>query len=534
MVLANTWHESSSSSATRGSSSFDGDESTTASSSQRVFTSEPLLELYYNYFHGSHPCVLPAQFFVVRMRENPPGMKLLLSVMRFIGSLYSPKVDSAPLENQITAAMAETQPWTSGYEIQALVLYSNAVFWYDNIPKSEELLKMAAYKAVAIGMNLKGYASEHSGGDPVLAESWRRTWWQLYCTDLHVAGTNHNETIYTSQREVACTVDLPCEESEYASGCIPPVPKTMEDYDNREFDTSDDPGDFSSYGYLVGLLRSFDHAVYRLARSSEANVKEVCNNTDTCIAAWVSLLSQGKRKLFREDGTFDELLFKGHTLLHVYTVDVHRQLSTLTYNPIESTSSCSPRPPPERLEDIYYREAPLHTAKILSAIEQMTKLLALPTNMSLHTPFTICMIATITIAHLSACKYRLRGPQLQLGRERIRVAVGALETFAETWPRGKKVLREIKIIAKELLRIGPENSANVSQPELCSTEMIYAHAFGNSTITGIEYLISGADSGSFDSTAMSAPRLGSVVSDTGVSNYYSMDFLNFVQADKDS
>lgn len=116
----------------------------------------------------------------------------------------------------------------------------------------------------------------------------------------------------------------------------------MEDYDNREFDTSDDPGDFSSYGYLVGLLRSFDHAVYRLARSSEANVKEVCNNTDTCIAAWVSLLSQGKRKLFREDGTFDELLFKGHTLLHVYVpslmlpmrvvVGAHSTVSSLPVN----------------------------------------------------------------------------------------------------------------------------------------------------------------------------------------------------------
>ena len=138
-----------------------------------------------------------------------------------------------------------------------------------------------------------------------------------------------------------------------------------------------------------------------------------------------------------------------------YTVDLHRYLSTLKYSAIENVSSCSPPPPPERLAPVYYSDAHIHTAKILRAIERMTDMLTLPCRMAVHTPFSICIIANITIAHLSACKYILKGEQLRVARERIRVAMGFLEIFSEMWPRGKRVVREVKTIAKELLSLGP-------------------------------------------------------------------------------
>lgn len=140
----------------------------------------------------------------------------------------------------------------------------------------------------------------------------------------------------------------------------------------------------------------------------------------------------------------------------------------MTWSPIEKTSSCAPRPPPECLENIYYSEAYVHTAKILCAIEKMTNLLTLPTKILLHTPFTVCIVATITIAHLSACKFVLDGRELQIARERIRVAMGALETFAEVWPRAKNVLTEVKTIARELLHLSPENRSARSSEDRTS------------------------------------------------------------------
>jgi hypothetical protein len=92
----------------------------------------------------------------------------------------------------------------------------------------------------------------------------------------------------------------------------------------------------------------------------------------------------------------------------------------------------------------------------------MTYLLTLPIKLAVHTPFTIYIVATITIAHLSACKHVLRGKHLQTARERIRVAMGALGTFAEVWPRGKRVLREVKIIARELLELPLDAGSSAS------------------------------------------------------------------------
>jgi hypothetical protein len=178
----------------------------------------PLLELYFTFFHPAQPCALPLLFLRQKMNDDVPGMRLLVLVLQFIGSLYSPKVMSADLEDQVKAALAERQPNTNAFEVQALVLYSTAVYWCNEMETARELLDEATRKALALGMNFREFAAENSGGDSVLAESWRRTWWQLYLTDEHLTASNHASFFGTSQRYVLATVELPCEEAEYCSG----------------------------------------------------------------------------------------------------------------------------------------------------------------------------------------------------------------------------------------------------------------------------------------------------------------------------
>ena len=152
------------------------------------------------------------------MNEDIPGMRLLTLVMRFIGSLYTSKIPSPPLEAEVKLALQEKQVYTSGFEIQALVIYSCAVYWCDDLPRARELLDVATSKALRMGMNLKQFAVENSFGDPVLAECWRRTWWQLYLTDAHIASSDHTTGFGTSQRDIVASVELPCEEADYDSG----------------------------------------------------------------------------------------------------------------------------------------------------------------------------------------------------------------------------------------------------------------------------------------------------------------------------
>jgi hypothetical protein len=72
---------------------------------------------------------------------------------------------------------------------------------------------------------------------------------------------------------------------------------------------------FSSYAYLIGLLQSLDLSIFGRSSHSEAKARAICTNKDASMTAWVSLLPKSKRNLCAENGTFDELLFKAHTLL---------------------------------------------------------------------------------------------------------------------------------------------------------------------------------------------------------------------------
>jgi hypothetical protein len=104
----------------------------------------------------------------------------------------------------------------------------------------------------------------------------------------------------------------------------------------------------------------------------------------------------------------------------------------------------------------FREEDHIHTAKILDAIEKMADLLTLPTKLLSHTPFTISIIGTITIAHLSIYRFILGGKQLQIAKERIRVAIEALAAFAKVWPRGERVLKEVESTVQDFLSLSPD------------------------------------------------------------------------------
>ena len=135
-----------------------------------------------------------------------------------------------------------------------------------------------------------------------------------------------------------------------------------------------------------------------------------------------------------------------------YVVDLHRQLSSLSYCAIESVSMCAPPPPPSS-NDAIKEEAPMHTAKVLYAVEKLNSLLTLPTRLSTHTPFLVCMIANMTIAHLSACRYVFQEPKLALERDKIRLNMGVLKTLGEFWPAGRREYRSMGVIAREILAL---------------------------------------------------------------------------------
>ncbi|KAL3473872.1 hypothetical protein BJX99DRAFT_272046 [Aspergillus californicus] len=390
--------------------------------------SEQFLTQYYAFFHSAHPCVLPLWAMKRRMVSDGRSVQALVAVMQYIGSVFAKSIMSESLKLEADQAVVSIGAGLiTGFDVQAVLLFSIAVYWGDDAERALGLLDRAIAMAVELGMNRQEFACENGNNDQLLEECWRRTWWQIYLTDAHIAGSTHTFPFRTSNVEV--TVDLPCDESDYESGKIPTA-RSLADYDMREFMDDTERG-FSSLAELVGLTRALDLALAARQDMDISNAPVISANADASVTAWRSLLPASKKTS--------------------YIVDIHRQLSTLAYSPIEEIAHCTPPAPPESLRGCKSLECQLHTAKVLRAIDQFDDLLTLPTDIATHTPFIICMIANTVIAHLSACRFHYTGQPLRLARERIRLSMGALKVLGEYWPMGLRTYKEVGVVAREIL-----------------------------------------------------------------------------------
>jgi hypothetical protein len=188
---------------------------------------DSLFNAYYDKFHKFHPFVLPRAKFI-EMHAMPSKHALLepvVAVMRFIGHLYterrwSPKHQAATAR-ALSASSTQHRTDDNGEEagpfaVQARLLYSIVLFWNCYAVEAKREMDAATSMAKRLGMYRREFAVEHSDGDPVLAECWRRTWWKVWIVDAYYAGTLG--TLNFAVQDIEATTELPCEEDEYESG----------------------------------------------------------------------------------------------------------------------------------------------------------------------------------------------------------------------------------------------------------------------------------------------------------------------------
>ncbi|KAF4832388.1 hypothetical protein CGCTS75_v004555 [Colletotrichum tropicale] len=392
---------------------------------------DPLIKSDYKSFHSLHPFLLPRAAFL-RLVKDPPSMLNfgpLIAVMRLIGNIFV------------------TQEWSISLKDEA----------------EEGLLQLSP-------------DSPYNAGEPVLEESWRRTWWMLFIIDAYYAGTLG--TMNFRVGNIEATVELPCEESEYGSEAIP-LPKTLEDFDSREF--APENVTFSSFAYLISAVRSAALAISTVPEvASKEDSAQVIHSADSIIDAWSLLLPKERRNVMSKTGQVDELMFQAHLLIGVASIGLHRPLSDLRFTPVEDVSSCAREPPVDNPSSDLIN---VHTVRVLRAAESQIRLLALPRPFH-HTPFTTCMVSEGTLALLSACNFLLKGKQLAIARDQIRLTIGCLKALGEFWPRTAKNVSEIQTIARHVLGLkGKTTSSDGTQTSNDATSQSGATAttgFGHS------------------------------------------------------
>lgn len=113
-----------------------------------------------------------------------------------------------------------------------------------------------------------------------------------------------------------------------------------------------------------------------------------------------------------------------------------------------------------------------HSEKLLGAIRKQSQhLVLLPVRSVQLSPFTICTVACCTIVHLVACKVTFNAEEARTARSRIRITLSTLKHYEDIWPRAKRLIRDLKLIANDLLQATaavtvPPPILNVSVPIL--------------------------------------------------------------------
>ncbi|KAK6820594.1 hypothetical protein PG987_014994 [Apiospora arundinis] len=169
------------------------------------------LDAYYNCFHVAHPFILPKRYLMKEAMVNSGSTQFLLTVINYIGALYASEIRSDELRDAAYAAACAPLPITP-QSVQGLLIMSLAALGNDALTYYGGWLNRANTMAQNLGMHKKLFAA--TTPDPVIAESYRRTYWGLYW--LNVCRNNFFEKQCLG--DLQGDVDLPCEEWEYESG----------------------------------------------------------------------------------------------------------------------------------------------------------------------------------------------------------------------------------------------------------------------------------------------------------------------------
>lgn len=177
---------------------------------------DPMIQLYYQNFHGAHPFILP------RVALNGPlGRELplhLVAMMRHIGAHFHPDPSFKDMYRRPSHVSLLNDTPRNGFSVQSLLLSAITDHAHGLEERASTTLRSALQLALELGMNKSSFATGNSSGYYILEESWRRTYWELYVVSglLASIGGEAGFTLHSQPSDLP----LPCGEAAYASAIV--------------------------------------------------------------------------------------------------------------------------------------------------------------------------------------------------------------------------------------------------------------------------------------------------------------------------
>ncbi|KAL3953726.1 hypothetical protein ACCO45_011682 [Purpureocillium lilacinum] len=436
---------------------------------------ERCLDAYYHYFFGSHPFVLPREHL---LRLSKSGvMEVVLAAIRWVGSIFidvGPAVRESLFEEAYRLIYDPSTP-RDGFMVQAMMLLIVGLDGCCKQEKARAILSDVERLALEIDLNTRPFATLHGQGIPVLEESWRRTWWDLFIIDGMIAGV-HRVTNFLLF-DVPADVALPCEEHQYLSSNIP-IPLYLEDLEDRDF--SDEDREFSSFAYRILCGRNLGKFMRTppIFGPEDENMARI----EALLTNWRLHLPKTKRDALQRDSKLDEMMFQAHMMMHATSILLHQPHSQLDTTPTQNINSCAPHQmvPAGDLFNTHTK----HTIESASAISEM---ITHRVPLLSHTHFFTCVITLSSIVHLSRWALFFIPHDDDDLRQQVRLNIGALNRLAEVWGAADRARGQVKAVAQEIYQAKKQQRLN-SQfwVGLTQEDMLNTIATDDSIISEIE------------------------------------------------
>ncbi|RSL99801.1 hypothetical protein CDV31_012052 [Fusarium ambrosium] len=406
-----------------------------------------LINFFYANFFRGHPFLVPRALYTAQ--NYPSYMKL---VIHLIGCHYTGTICSETMQGLADDALkkARDRGERSFVLVQALLLFSMILHARCVYDRSRSSLSEAVSLALEINMHRKSFSVAHSAGSPVVEESIRRTWWELYITDGFFAALDHKPNFRCNS--VKSDMPLPCEEFLYSGEPLLFEPSTLEQFESRIYNNDD--LSFSSFAYRIEAAQLFARAL-SIASTHEVHRDQI-QNVDNLLAAWHHHLGIGKAEPVDSTGGVDHTLLQAHALIEYTTMYLHFPRSDL----IGVIAAASGIKTSLDLLPTYSRS--MHGIKAVEAAKRFIDLVGLESSALKHSPLMLNGLLLSCTIQLSASSLRPSRYSDQF-HSRLCLSLGILKTLYPVWALAREVSDSIRSMANQAL---PREKDLTSNPSL--------------------------------------------------------------------
>ncbi|PYH99402.1 C6 transcription factor [Aspergillus ellipticus CBS 707.79] len=396
-----------------------------------------LVDIYYSYFHPSHPVLAPLR--IPYRTQVPPFLE---HVIKFIGTHFTPAASSDTYRPTVMSSVMAQEGTIE--KLQALVLLAIVLHSRNERAEAGQCVATAVDLAFELGLHTQGFAPSMSDGDPVREESLRRTWWELFIIEGMLTALGVQQVFRCNT--VPLEVPLPCEERIYQDGMPPPPSPTIAQFDERVF--ADEERDFSSFTYRIEAARILGRvvAIQDLIEGQQDQVEAI----DARITSWFHHLPESKAELLRPDGTVDEMMFQATMIVNGSSIYLHFPRSDLLSSPAVAAEVICGHHGPLSIPAFSHHA---HAMKAVKAASEISTLASIRMPVVKHTPFFICSLVLSSMVQLAACSVKA-GQMPDPSRDRLTLTIGVFKTLARTWAISQSIMRQIKAVARDVMDLG--------------------------------------------------------------------------------